>query len=75
MFGHYFSKILDNDRTLYLAPITDRDIERSGQNIDDASGYFLYESCKSDALGGIEILARVEDESAAVKLRHMLNMD
>jgi hypothetical protein len=75
MDGHYFSKNLDNDRTLYLAPITDRDLERSGQEIDDTSGYFLYETCKSDAFGGVEILARVEGESAALKLRHMLNLD
>jgi len=75
MSGHYFSRNLDDDRTLYLAPLTDRDVERSGQEIADVSGYFLFESCRSDILGRVEILARVADETAAFKLRHMLSMD
>ena len=75
MADHYFSKIVDNDRTLCLAPITDRDVELSGQEMEDVSGYFLFETKKSDALGRVEIIARVEDESAVFKLRLMLGLD
>jgi hypothetical protein len=56
-----------------LAPITDRKIEYSGEEIGDKSGYFLFETHGSDETD-IEIIARVHSEEAAFKLRAMLKM-
>lgn len=71
---YYFSKALDNDRMLCLAPMTDRILARSGQKVEDVSGYFLYEQRSSDAFAGVEILARVASEEAAFALKQMLGM-
>jgi len=70
----YFSVHLDNDRTLCLAPLTERKVGMSGQDIPDSSGYFLFERRSSDELGGVEIIARVCSEEAAFRLRDMLKM-
>jgi hypothetical protein len=69
----YFSVNLDNDRTLCLAPLTDRKIALSGEEIADPSGYFLFETSSSDD-SVIEIIARVQSEEAAFRLRTMLKM-
>lgn len=74
MAEFYFSVNLDNDRTLCLAPLTDRRIALSGQEIPDPSGYFLFEKRSSDELGGIEIIAQVLSEEAAFRLRDMFKM-
>lgn len=74
MTEFYFSVNIDNDRTLCIAPLTDRTIEKSGQEIDDVSGYFLFERCSSDQFGGVEIIARLCSEEAALRLRDMLRM-
>jgi hypothetical protein len=74
MAEHYFSRNIDNNRTLYLAPLTDRDLEMSGQEIADTSGYFLFESQKSNAFERVEIIARVADEEAIFRLRQMLDL-
>lgn len=74
MAQFYFSVNLDNDRTLCLAPLTDRKIALSGEEITDPSGYFLFETRGSDELGGIEIIARVMTEEAALRLREMFKM-
>ncbi|HRK64275.1 MAG TPA: hypothetical protein PLN53_07745 [Terricaulis sp.] len=71
---YYFAKALDNDRTLFIAPLTDRVIARSGQDLEDASGYFLYSSLSSDGFTGVEIIARVASEEAAFALKEMLGM-
>ncbi len=71
----YFSVNLDNDRTLCLAPLTDRRIAMSGQELADTSGYFLYEQCSSEGFGGVEIIARVVSDEAVAKLRQFFNMD
>ena len=74
MADYYFSVNLDNDRTLCLAPLTNRHIEHCGVSLEDESGYFLYEKCNSEEFGNIEIIARVMSEDAAFKLRDMFNM-
>jgi hypothetical protein len=71
---YYFSKNLDNDRTLCIAPLTDRLIERSGQQLEDVSGYFLFSRHGSDDFEGIEIIAHVVSEEAAFALREMFEM-
>lgn len=73
MSDYYFSVNLGNDRTLCLAPLTERKRAYSGEEIDDASGYFLFETRGSDETA-VEIIARVQSEEAALKLRDMLNM-
>jgi hypothetical protein len=71
---YYFSKSLDNDRTLCIAPLTDRLIERSGQEIEDVSGYFLFAHERADEIAGVEIIARVVSEEAAFALRDLFDM-
>lgn len=71
---YHFSKNLDNDRTLCVAPLTDRLIERSGQELEDVSGYFLFSRRGSDEFAGVEIIARVVSEEAAFALRQMFDM-
>ena len=71
---YHFSKNLDNDRTLCIAPLTDRLIARSGQELEDVSGYFLFSRRGSDDFAGVEIIARVASEEAAFSLRDMLGM-
>lgn len=70
----YFSVNLDNDRSLCIAPLTDRKLAMCGQEIPDPSGYFLFERRGSDELGGIEIIAKIVSEEAAFRLRDMFNM-
>ena len=74
MDGFYFSVNLDDNRTLCLAPITDRQIAMSGEEISDQSGYFLFEKSGFDEFGGIEIIAQVFSEDAAIRLSEMFNM-
>lgn len=73
MAEFYFSVNIDNDRTLCVAPLTERKIALSGEEIDDPSGYFLFELSASDD-SVIEIIARVQSEEAAFRLRDMFNM-
>lgn len=73
MAQFYFSVNIDNDRTLCLAPLTDRKIAMSGQEIADTSGYFLFETRGSDERG-VEIIAHVVSEDAVFRLREAFNM-
>lgn len=43
--------------------------------IADSSGYFLFEKRGSGEQAEIEIIARVESEEAAFRLRELLNLD
>lgn len=70
----YFSVNLDNDRMLCLAPLSDRRIAMSGQELEDTSGYFLFEQSHSDEFGGVKILARVLSEDGVMQLREMFSM-
>jgi hypothetical protein len=74
MADFYFSVNLDNNRTLCLAPLTDRRIAMSGMQIDNPSGYFLFEQSGADELAEIEIIAHVLSDEAAMRLRDMFNM-
>jgi hypothetical protein len=71
---YYFTAPLDNSRTLHIAPLTDRKIEASGQDIPDPSGYFLFETREDNESGGVEIIAQVLSEEAVFRLRDMLKM-
>jgi hypothetical protein len=70
----YFSVSIDDQRTLFLAPLTNRCIEMSGQEVADPSGYFLFERRGAGEMASVEIIAHVESEDAALRLREMLNM-
>jgi hypothetical protein len=75
MAEHYFSTNLDNETTLCIAPLTDRRIAMSGQEIADTSGYFLYETRKSEEPNEVRIIAQILSEEAAFELSRILNMD
>ena len=72
MAQYYFSAKIDSDTTLCIAPLTTRRIELSGQQIDDPSGYFLYQTRGGGEPSDVEILARLESEEAALRLKDML---
>lgn len=75
MTKHYFSINLDNETTLSIAPLTNRRVDLSGQEIEDTSGYFLYETCKSREPNEVTIIAKVLSEEGAFQLSRMLNME
>jgi hypothetical protein len=71
----YYTVNLGSERMLCLAPLTERRISMSGQEIEDPSGYFLFEQYGSGDDADIQIIAHVVSEDAALRLRAMLNMD
>jgi len=72
---YYFSVQVDSNTTLCIAPLSDKRIELSGQTISDPSGYFLYQTKGAGEPGEVEILARIESEEAALRLKQMLSME
>lgn len=70
----YFSAALDDERTLCLAPMTDRRAAMAEQEIEDTSGYFLYELTGTGDAARVAIIARADSEDAVLKLRAMLNL-
>jgi hypothetical protein len=74
MSEYYFSAKIDSDTTLCIAPLTDKRVELSGENIEDASGYFLYQTKGDGEPGEVEIIARLTSEDAALRLRDMLSL-
>jgi hypothetical protein len=75
MAEYYFSARLDSETTLCIAPLTDKRIELSGQEIEDASGYFLYQTRGGGEPSEVQILARLESEEAAFWLKDMLSLE
>ncbi len=74
MTQFYFSVNIDNDRTLCVAPLTDRGIAASGQEVSDPGAYFLFERRGSDEFARVEIIAQLLSEEAAFRVREMLKM-
>jgi hypothetical protein len=74
MAEYYFSAKVDSDTTLCIAPITNRRVELSGQEIADRSGYFLFQTRGNGEPGDVEIIARLESEEAAFRLKDMLSL-
>ena len=70
----YFSVSLDNNRLLCIAPLTDRRLALSQQEIVHSGGYFLFEQRGSDEIGHVEIIAHVFSEEAALRLREIFKM-
>lgn len=75
MAEHYFSTNIDNETTLCIAPLTNRRIAMSGQELADTSGYFLYETRKSEQPNEVRIIAQILSEDAAFQLSRMLRME
>ncbi len=74
MDGFYLSKRLDDERLLCVAPLSNRNVALSGQEVDDPSGYFLFEKCGSDDTYDVTILAHLVSEEAALRMGMMLEM-
>jgi hypothetical protein len=70
----YFSAEIGNEKTLFVAPLTDRRINMSGQSIADPSGYFLYEQRGTGSSAEVEILAHLVSEEAAFRLSELLGL-
>jgi hypothetical protein len=70
----YYSVNIDGNRTLCLSPLTDRLISLCGQQINDASGYFLYERRTRGDVVDVEVIAQLLSDEAAARLRQALNM-
>lgn len=70
----YLSVQLEDDRTLCVAPLTERRLNVSGQEVEDASGYFLFEKRGDDEVGEVEIIARLVSEEAALRLGSLFKM-
>jgi len=70
MDEYYFSVNLDENRELCLAPLTERQIELSGQELPDTSGLFLFERCSAK----VEIIAQVLSPEAIFRLRDAFKM-
>lgn len=75
MAEHYFSTNIDNETTLCIAPLTNRRIAMSGQELADTSGYFLYETCKSEQPNEVRVIAQILSEDAAFQLSRILRME
>jgi hypothetical protein len=75
MTEYYFSADIGDGTTLCIAPISDRRLELSGENIDDKSGYFLFETKGGAEPSEVQILARLTSEEAALRLKHMLALE
>lgn len=74
MAEYYFSAQMDNGGTLCIAPLTDRRIELSGEEVADPSGYFLYSTMGDEHCKAVQILASIPSEEAAWRLKEMLNL-
>jgi hypothetical protein len=70
----YFSVPLEDDRLLCLAPLTERRLEMAGQDLEDTSGYFLYEQRGEGDRATVEIIAHVVSPEGAMRLRDMFKM-
>ena len=74
MDGFYLSIRLDEGHTLCIAPLTNRNIALSGQEIEDISGYFLFEKRGPEGTGDVEVIAHLLSEDAALRVGRMFNM-
>jgi len=75
MAHFYFSTSLDDETTLCLAPLTERRRSMASTEIADPSGYFLFERRGTGENAEVEIIARIDSEEAAFRLRELLSLD
>jgi hypothetical protein len=74
MAEYYFSAKIDSDTTLCIAPISDKRVDLSGQEIEDRSGYFLYAVRGGGEPREVEILAQLKSDDAVLQLKQLLNL-
>lgn len=72
---YYFSAKIDAETTLCIAPLSQRRIELSGEEVEDASGYFLYATSGDGEPRDVRILARLTSEAAAWDLKALLGLE
>lgn len=70
MASLYLSAMTDGGKVLSIGPMTNRRAETLDPPLESLAGYFLVE-CAS---GNSKVLARVEDDDAALKLAAMLGL-
>ena len=75
MEPYYLSANIGNATTLCIAPATDEKIVQSGQDIADTSGYFLFETDRSQEPPSVRIMAQILTDEAAMELGKLLNME
>jgi hypothetical protein len=75
MAEYYFSSRIDSNTTLCIAPLTERRAGMVVEEIDDTSGYFLYQMRTAGQQSEIEVLARITSEEAAFRLRRLLALE
>ena len=74
MANYYFSAPVQNNQALFISALSDFEIEMSGEIIEDASGYFLYQRSYDSPDRPITVLARLHSEEAAFTMSQMLNL-
>ncbi|MEL7480090.1 MAG: hypothetical protein AAGJ29_00875 [Pseudomonadota bacterium] len=70
----YFSRLIDAERVLCLAPITQRQLDVSDSEIFDCSGYFLFEQTGVTDCREVKILAQVHSDEAALAIKEMMQL-
>ena len=75
MNNFYFSTDPKAGRSLCLAPMTQRQIEMSGEEIADPSGYFLFEKIGVGDTAVIDVIAHVLTDEGALRLKDMFCME
>ena len=74
MDDFYFSVRIDEELTLCLAPLTQRRMDMSGDEVTDQSGYFLFEKRGGGESAKIDIIARALNDDGVVRLKEMFGM-
>ncbi|MDX7953512.1 hypothetical protein P7D22_20310 [Lichenihabitans sp. Uapishka_5] len=69
----YLSAETGEDASLCIAPLSKRKVLACGHNPQTSAGYFLYEQKHGDP-DGVEILARIESEEAAIRIAGLLRL-
>ena len=62
------SASIDAERSIHIATLSRATIEAAGAEHMGFDGYFLFESCDSQAAKGIEILAKAASIESALRL-------
>ena len=74
MSEFYFTAQVDEQTRMCVAPLSDEDLELSGESVEDSSGYFLYIATGGIEPSAIEILAQIKSDSAAWRLSQLLGL-
>lgn len=70
----YFSKAIDSERVLCLAPISQRQLDVADSDVEDCSGYFLFEQTGITDCREVKILAQIHSDDAALTIRDMMQL-